>query len=218
MPRPEQPPRVLLIDMGGVFFTYSFLSALDAWARASGQDAGKLRERWRIDAPFDAFERGEITPAAYLDHLRHLLALDLSDHQLAAGWNAIYGHANTRLLGLLGTAEVRDRFHRVVGVSNTNTLHADFWRELYAEHLPVLETVHCSHEMGVTKPACEFFNRVAAAHGVRREHLVLIDDIPEVVDAARALGLAAHRYQDVDAFTAFLDTLPPATASKDTVL
>ncbi|WP_217230784.1 hypothetical protein [Streptomyces anulatus] len=218
MPRSEPPQHVLLLDMGGVFFTYSFLSALDAWAQASGQEAEELRERWEIDAPFDAFERGEIAPAAYLDHLRHLLALDLSDHQLAAGWNAIYGHANTDLLKLLGTTEVRDRFHRIVGVSNTNTLHADFWRQLYAEHLPVLDTVHCSHEMGVTKPTPEFFDRVATFHGVPREHLVLIDDIPEVVHSARALGMAAHRYQGVDGFTAFLDTLPPAPATKDTVL
>ncbi|WP_274036687.1 HAD-IA family hydrolase [Streptomyces sp. MMBL 11-1] len=73
--------------------------------------------------------------------------------------------------------------------------------------------------MGVTKPTPEFFDRVAAAHGVPREHLVLIDDIPEVVAAARTLGLAAHRYQGVGGFTAFLDTLPPAApVTKDTVL
>ncbi|MGR3935257.1 hypothetical protein [Streptomyces sp. BRA346] len=204
--RPERP--VLCIDMGGVFFRYSFLSALAAWADAAGTDADRLRERWQIDGPFDAFERGEITPADYLGHLRHLLGLHrLSDEQIAAGWNAIYGAVNTDLVQLLGRAEVRARFHRVVGVSNTNTLHAAFWRELYRDQLPVLDTVHCSHEIGATKPNPAFFDHVAAQYGVARSRLVLVDDIVEVTTAATELGLRAHHYLSAADLAAFLNTL-----------
>ncbi|MEU5240950.1 hypothetical protein ACH4UR_24800 [Streptomyces lydicus] len=202
----ERP--VLCLDMGGVFFRYSFLSALAAWADASGTDADRLRKRWQIDGPFDAFERGEIAPADYLSHLRHLLGLHrLSDEQISAGWNSIYGTVNTDLVQLLGRAEVRTRFHRVVGVSNTNTLHADFWRELYREQLPVLDGVHCSHEIGATKPNPAFFDHVAAEHGVARSRLVLVDDIAEVTTAATGLGLRAHHYQGAVDLAAFLNTL-----------
>ncbi|WP_127452731.1 HAD-IA family hydrolase [Streptomyces sp. B29(2018)] len=205
-PQPEQP--VLCIDMGGVFFSYSFLSALAAWAHAAGTDPDRLRERWQIDGPFDAFERGEITPAEYLGHLRHRLGLhQLSDEQIAAGWNSIYHAVNTELVQHLGRAEVRTRFHRVVGVSNTNALHAGFWRELYREQLPVFHTVHCSHEIGVTKPDPAFFDHVAAEHGVTRSQLVLVDDIAEVIAAANGLGLRAHHYQGAAGFVAFLNTL-----------
>ncbi|APU15206.1 HAD family hydrolase [Actinoalloteichus fjordicus] len=205
-PRDQQQP-VLLIDMGGVFFSYSFLAALAAWADAAGVDAGRLRERWQIDGPFDAFERGEISPAAYLEHLRHLLDLDVDDEQIVVGWNSIYGTVDTDLIQLLGAADVRALFHHIAGVSNTNTLHADFWRELYREHLPVLDTVHCSHEIGVTKPTAAFFDHVATVAGVPRERLVLVDDIAEVIDAARDLGLRAHLYQGAAELAAFLDTL-----------
>jgi putative hydrolase of the HAD superfamily len=199
---------VLCVDMGGVFFAYSFLPALAAWAAAAGTDAHRLRERWQIDGPFDAFERGEITPADYLAHLRQLLGLHrLSDEELAAGWNAIYGAVNTDLVQLLGRPEVRTRFHRVVGVSNTNTLHADFWRELYRDQLPVLDTVHCSHQIGATKPQAAFFDRVAAEHGVDRSRLVLVDDIAEVTTAATALGLRAHHYRGAADLAAYLTAL-----------
>ncbi|MFJ4679104.1 hypothetical protein [Kitasatospora sp. NPDC088783] len=211
MPSPDRRPRrLLLIDMGGVFFDYSFLKAIDAWAAAAGQDPQQLRDRWLIDAPFDAFERGEIPPAVYLEHLRHLLAVDLDDEQLAAGWNAIYGTTDPTLLALLAGPEVRGRFDAVVGVSNTNALHAPFWRELYREDLPVLDAVHCSHEIGATKPGTAFFDHVAAAHGARRKDLVLVDDIAVVTDAATALGIRAHTYQDPAALAAFLDTLDTA--------
>ncbi|MET8816073.1 hypothetical protein ABZW47_29220 [Streptomyces sp. NPDC004549] len=204
---PTERP-VLCVDMGGVFFTYSFLSALAAWAEAAGTDATRLRERWQIDGPFDAFERGEIAPADYLDHLRRLLGLHrLSDEEIAAGWNAIYDTVDTDLVQLLGRPEVRARFHRVVGVSNTNTLHADFWRALYRDQLPVLDTVHCSHEIGATKPQAAFFDHVAAAHGVDRSRLVLVDDIAEVTTAATGLGLRTHHYQDAAHLAAYLNTL-----------
>jgi putative hydrolase of the HAD superfamily len=194
--------------MGGVFFSYSFLSALAAWADAAGMDADQLRERWQIDGPFDAFERGEIAPADYLGHLRQRLGLHrLRDEQIAAGWNAIYHGADTDLVQLLGRAEVRARFHRIVGVSNTNTLHADFWRALYRDQLPVLDTVHCSHEIGATKPKAAFFDHVAAEHGVARSRLVLVDDIAEVTAAATGLGLRAHYYQGAADLAAYLNTI-----------
>lgn len=199
-------PSVLLIDMGGVFFSYSFWQALAYWAGASGQDPRALRARWQIDGPFDAFERGEITPAGYLEHLRRRLGLDLDDARMAAGWNAIYGEADGELVTLLGSAPVRARF-QVAGVSNTNVLHAACWRQLFGEQLKILDTVWCSHEVGATKPTPGFFERVAAGHGTSADRLVLVDDIPEVTGAARALGLRAHRYQGASGLAAYLDTL-----------
>jgi glucose-1-phosphatase len=205
VPASDQPP-VLLIDMGGVFFSYSFWQALAYWAGAAGQDLRALRARWQIDPPFDAFERGEITPAGYLDHLRRLLGLDLDDDRMTAGWNAIYGEADAGLIALLASEQVRARF-RVAGVSNTNVLHAACWRRLFGHQLKILDTVWCSHEIGATKPAPAFFERVAAGHGTSPDRLVLVDDIPEVTDTARALGLRAHRYQDASGLAAYLATL-----------
>ncbi|MFJ6140769.1 hypothetical protein [Kitasatospora sp. NPDC092286] len=210
MPSPDRPHRILLVDMGGVFFSYSFKDAINAWAAAAGQDPEQLRQRWMIDAPFDAFERGEIKPAAYLEHLRHLLAVDLSDEQLVRGWNSIYGSVDQDLLALLADPAVRSRFGAVVGVSNTNVLHAVFWRWLFREYLPVLDTVHCSHEIGATKPSAEFFDHVATAHRAGREDLVLVDDIASVTTDAAALGLRTHTYQGAAALAAYLDTLTPA--------
>lgn len=202
MPAPRRP--VLMIDMGGVFFSYSFTKALSAWAEAAGADPEALERRWVIDEPFDAFERGEITAGAYLEHLRRLLGLQLGDDQLSAGWNAIYGHVDIDLVDLLAEPEVRGRFGRIVGVSNTNVLHAGFWRELYRDQLPVFETVYCSHEIGATKPTAGFLDHVAADCGVHRTDLVLVDDIPIVIDAARDLGVAAHPYRDAGELAAFL--------------
>ncbi|MER6125938.1 hypothetical protein ABT173_25585 [Streptomyces sp. NPDC001795] len=198
------PERILLVDMGGVFFSYSFEQALDHWAAAAGADPARLKAAWKIDEPFDAFERGEITPDAYLSHLRGLLGVDLTDHQLAAGWCAIYGPVNSGLVDLLQKPAIRSRFAAVVGVSNTNELHARVWPELYGEQLPVLDEVVCSYTIGTTKPRVEFFDHVAERHQTPRDRMVLVDDIPLVTATATELGLTAHTYTSTGELAAFL--------------
>lgn len=204
MPASEHERRLLLIDMGGVFFDYAFDRALAHWAAAAGTDVTRLSDAWRIDEPFDAFERGEITGADYLAHLRRLLGLELNDQQMTDGWNAIYGPVNRELVDLLATPEVRGRFNAVLGVSNTNALHAAAWRQLYREDLPVLDATVCSHEIGTTKPRPEFFERIAADHQVPVTGMVLVDDIPVVTRDAAALGLSTHTYTGTENLTRFL--------------
>ncbi|MER6913838.1 hypothetical protein ABT354_19385 [Streptomyces sp. NPDC000594] len=206
-PDPHTTPRVLMIDMGGVFFSYSFIRALEHWARLAGDDPQRLLTAWEIDGPFDAFERGEITPPAYLDHLRHRLGLTLTDRDMTDGWNAIYQGVDTRLTALLSSSLVRDTFRAVVGVSNTNALHAPFWRDLYREDLTVLDAVICSHEIGTTKPRVAFFDHVAHLHHIPRSSLVLADDIASVTTDAGRLGIASHHYTGADQLAAFLTTL-----------
>lgn len=207
MPAPEHQRPLLLIDMGGVFFDYAFDRALAHWAAAAGTDAARLSGAWRIDAPFDAFERGEITGADYLAHLRRRLKLELNDQQMTDGWNAIYGPVNRDLVNLLATPALRGRFCAVLGVSNTNALHATAWRQLYRKDLPVLDDTVCSHEIGTTKPRPEFFERIAADHQVPLTDMVLVDDIPTVTKDAAALGLRTHTYTGTENLTRFL-TLP----------
>lgn len=204
-------PGLLLVDLGGVFFDYDFGQAITAWAEAAGLDPRQLQERFRIDGPFEAFERGEITPPAYLAHLRALLDVDLTDTTLAAGWNSIWGPVNHELVRLLRRL---DRSVLLpVGASNTNLLHASRWRQLYRDDLTVLAELYCSHELGVTKPDPDFIDHIAGVHGVPRSALVLLDDQPAIVAAATAMGIRAHRYRTtVDAadYLQRLASLPPA--------
>ncbi|WP_435109208.1 hypothetical protein [Nocardiopsis synnemataformans] len=200
---PTRP--VLVIDMGGVVFDYSFHRAVRAWAEAADADPVSLVQRWRIDEEFDAFERGQLNPADYLDHLRHLLDVDLSDTDLTRGWNAIYGPGNTALVDLLAT--VKPQVRALVGVSNTNTLHAQEWKRRYSDLLMVFDHIVCSHEIGTTKPQPAFFDHIAAHHHVGRHELTLVDDIAVVVHSARDLGLSAHHYSTVPHLARFLDTL-----------
>jgi putative hydrolase of the HAD superfamily len=184
---------VTLVDMGGVFFSYSFDAAIRRWAELARCPAEDLRGRFGIDEPFDHFERGEVSTAEFLRHLRDVLRVDLGPDQLLDGWNSIYGEVNQPLVDRLRRAGDT----RLVGVSNTNEAHARVWTTRYAEHLEVFDAVYCSHELGCTKPTRTFFEMVAARCGVPLTALRVLDDQPAVVTEARAMGLTARLYRSV---------------------
>jgi FMN phosphatase YigB (HAD superfamily) len=198
-------PRLLLVDLGGVFFDYDFGRAIEHWAAAADTDPRLLKQRFTIDAPFDAFERGEISPADYLTHLRTVLQVNLTDDQFAAGWSSIYGSVNHVLVALLRRLDPQVLVP--VGVSNTNVLHAARWRQLYRDELTVFGQVYCSHDLRITKPEPAFFDRIAAAHRLPRSALVVLDDQPAVITAATALGMPAHLYRTPADTAAYLDRL-----------
>ena len=50
------------------------------------------------------------------------------------------------------------------------------------------------HVLGALKPSEELFAAARARLGERPEHVLLVDDSPVVVEAARRLGLAAVRF------------------------
>ncbi|WP_219107600.1 HAD family hydrolase [Austwickia sp. TVS 96-490-7B] len=56
----------------------------------------------------------------------------------------------------------------------------------------VLDGCFYSYELGVAKPDPEYFRRIAARLALRAEELLFVDDRPDNVAAARAVGLAAE--------------------------
>jgi HAD superfamily hydrolase (TIGR01509 family) len=86
------------------------------------------------------------------------------------------------------------RKYRLVLLSNTNAIHFEMVRKNY----PLLRHFHSlvlSHEVGALKPSPLIFRRAIEAAGCRPEECFFTDDIPAYVEAARAHGLDAVRFE-----------------------
>lgn len=55
-----------------------------------------------------------------------------------------------------------------------------------------------SHEIGVNKPDPEAFRITLERLGADPEEVFFVDDVPENIEAARALGIGAHLHVDTD--------------------
>jgi putative hydrolase of the HAD superfamily len=97
----------------------------------------------------------------------------------------LLSNASTRLTDDLKLSGILDRFDAVVG----------------------------SADLGACKPDPEAFAAAVERAGVPAARCLMIDDLPENVAGARAAGMQAVRFEDVDELTRELEdagVLPPA--------
>lgn len=180
----------VVLDFGGVLVEIDFNRALAAWAAAARVPTARLASRFAFDEAYCAHERGEIDEARYFASLRASLRVGLTDTELLAGWNAIFGPpfpGSERVVGELG------RRLPVYVFSNTNKAHAAHFQPRYRELLSLVRRTITSCDIGRRKPEPEAFLRVAELIGTAPWRLAFFDDLEENVAGARRAGLRAHR-------------------------
>jgi HAD superfamily hydrolase (TIGR01509 family) len=193
--RSSETKRVLLCDIGGVLVEFSFDRAIENWASASGRESTALRREFSVDRQFEAFEAGRITTEDYFEHVRVRLDLDLSDADMASGWNAVFLGVNQDVLALLG--ELRAAGTRVVGVTNTNPVHLAHWLPWYQEDFPVFDELYISTELQCRKPERRFFEVVMQAEEiVQGDRVVFVDDSEQNVLGAHRYGIEGFVFRD----------------------
>ena len=107
-------------------------------------------------------------------------------------WNAYCGTGNEalltearRLVGRIGLA--------ILSNSGDGARREEERRYGFAA---VFDPICYSHEIGVTKPDPRAFEIALAAMAAPAGRVLFIDDLPANVEAARALGMQAHRHTD----------------------
>jgi len=181
-------PQLVLVDLGGVIFPFSRRPTFEAWAEASGAPADLLETRFAQVPHHDHFERGEMSEERFRESVCATLEIEITSAAFDRGWNAIYEPAHDGMAELL--ARLRDHT-RLAALTNTNVIHQREYRVRYAPELGHFEQVFASHELGLRKPEAACFGAVLERLGVAAEHTVFVDDHPENVEAARAVGLDA---------------------------
>lgn len=115
------------------------------------------------------------------------------------------------LEGTVALIEELRREHRVVCATNTLDAHYDV--HLARGDYRFFDAVYASHRLGIAKPRREFWTRILGAEGRSAGEAVFIDDFEVNVEAARSIGLAAHRFTSVEALRAVL-SYEPCTATE----
>jgi HAD superfamily hydrolase (TIGR01549 family) len=191
----SEPVEALLVDLGGVVIGIDFGRCFERWARSAGCSPDALADGFTFDAAYEAHERGMLETAAYWDHLRSSLSVELSDEELMEGWNDIYEGADHEVLELLVTAGTTWPLY---GFTNTNPAHQSEWAHRFATELSIFETIFVSSELGHRKPEREAFEAVVEAIGVPAARTLFFDDTEENVEGALVAGLQAVHVTSAD--------------------
>lgn len=181
-------PRILLFDLGGVLIDIDFDRALRTWQPMSRLSPAELERTFRFDEAYERHERGEITAAAYFDHLAAILALDARHADIEQGWNSIFIAEIGETLAAIRTARERVPCY---AFTNTNAAHRAFWARKFPAVSDSLDGIFASYEIGLRKPEQRAFEPVARALGVPLGSILFFDDSPENVEGASRAGLQA---------------------------
>lgn len=195
-----------LLDLGNVVVGIDFDRALQYWAMEAGCTVDDLRSRFHFDAAYERHERGEISATEYFANLGRMLAVDLSEAQLTAGWNAIYTGAIDAVVQQLPSMA---RSRPLYAFTNTNRSHHAVWSRLHASDLQHFKRIFLSCELGLRKPEAAAFTAIARQIDVPLDRILFFDDTEENIVGAQAVGMPAvlvRSAQDViDAAAPYLE-------------
>ena len=179
--------RVILFALGGVLVEARGREALQEML-PRGLASEAIMARWLASPAVGRFERGLIAPETFAAEFTAEWGLALGPREFIesfAGWvTGFFDGAEAIVRGL------RAR-HRVACLTNTNAVH---W-----ERLPALaelfDAVFASHLTGLMKPERAAFEHALRGLEVRADAVCYFDDLPQNVEAARALGMRAFRVE-----------------------
>jgi putative hydrolase of the HAD superfamily len=186
----RQPARALLIDLDGVLRRWD--PAVPASVeRSYGLSPGTLlgtAMQWDLYRPAVA---GELTDAEWMSAVAERLPLPPDRAAAAVGeWQGHRGEVDTDVLAFV--RRVRAVGRPVGWATNaTDRLRDDLASLGLAGELDVVVS---SWEIGVHKPAPEFFTRASAALDLEPHWILFVDDDDRAVRGARAAGMPAFRW------------------------
>ena len=195
-------PELLLFDLGGVIVDVASRTEIHDWMPTS-LDLSQWTERWPAEDVFEAFEMGLLTEEEFGERfIAEFPLTTTSDVFLAAfeSWNKGLLPGAIELL-----ADLRDTY-RLAALSNTNALH---WKRLEGDFgIPSLfERVFTSYELGMRKPDPAIYIQTLSALDMKPEAVLFFDDNALNIEAARDLGMQAHRVERPEGVRACLEEL-----------
>jgi len=138
---------------------------------------------------------GSIDSSVYWTHVEKLFGVLVKGDPLEAFFTPVLNPPMVNLIDRLRSAG------KTV-VAGTNT-YAPHWEHIKAKGFcTMFDRIYASHEMGITKPCHQFFERIMKAEGQTAVQTFFVDDYEENVIAARALGITVLHYVDDDRMTA----------------
>ncbi|HRO44540.1 HAD family phosphatase [Agriterribacter sp.] len=182
----------LIFDLGGVILTLDMPRAEQHFTALGVKDYNTLFRSGNVSSFFKDYEVGGISDAEFLEALRNLAALPLTDEELVAAWNAMLGHFPEERIALL--SKLKNKYRSFL-FSNTNALHLITFRKMYTDAFngnvfdDHFEKAYYSHLLRMRKPDKESYEHIIRENNLDPSKTVFIDDSILNIEGAEAAGL-----------------------------
>ncbi|MFT3949367.1 MAG: HAD family phosphatase [Agriterribacter sp.] len=182
----------IIFDLGGVILTLDMPAAEQKFTALGVKNYNELFRSGNVSSFFKEYEVGAIDNITFLNSLRDLAGLPLTDDQLTDAWNAMLGIFPRERIDLLHSLKSR---YRLFLFSNTNAIHLDKFRKIYSSSFnnasfdDHFEKAYYSQVLGMRKPDVESYKYIIDEQGLDASRTLFIDDSALNIEGAKAAGL-----------------------------
>ena len=181
--------KIFLFDIGNVLCDFTYENFLNTYEEISGKRVGM--DGVVEEELYHAVERGDISDQTYVDRMNQHYNTTWLVEDLVAAWQHIFT-ANTVGRSLFShaiSAEVP-----VYTLSNIAAYHIEAINRKWCGFLDQATGLFLSYQLGYRKPHPRIYEKVIEQAGVEPSSCFFIDDLPENIEAARALGMQAELF------------------------
>jgi putative hydrolase of the HAD superfamily len=185
-----------MFDFGNVVAFFDYRLMFDRLAGRLGTTGAELERRLKERGGAElgrAFELGQLSAEDYARRLCTLAELEMPFSEFEIQWPDIFT-LNEPLARLIPPLK-RAGYTLLLG-SNTNPLHARFFRDAFRDVMQHFDHFVFSYDIGAMKPSADFFRACLKAVGAPAGACVFIDDAEANVAGAVAAGLRGLVYRD----------------------
>lgn len=186
-----QTVKAVIFDLGRVIVPFDFDLGYRELHRLTGLDTADIRRRIGATGLVNRFETGLIEPEPFVAGIARALGITMSVEQFSLIWNSIF--LKETLIPEEMLIRLKQRY-RLLLLSNTNAIHFAGLEQSY----PLLrhfEEHILSFRVQTMKPAAPIYLHAAKLAGVPPSECLFIDDLPENVVGAQAVGMQALLFQ-----------------------
>lgn len=186
-----QTVKAVIFDLGRVIIPFNFDLGYRELHRLTGLDTADIRQRIGATGLVNQFEMGLIEPAPFVAGIAQALGITMSVEQFSVIWNSIF--LKETLIPEKMLLRLKQRY-RLLLLSNTNAIHFAGLEQDY----PLLRHFHehvLSFRVQSMKPDAFIYLHAAKLAGVPAAECLFIDDLPENVVGAQAVGMQALLFQ-----------------------
>ena len=184
--------RHIILDFGGVIINIDYKKTEQAFVDLGIADFGARYSQLQQTDLFDKFETGHYTQEVFIDGLKGFTGKDISETQIVAAWNAMLLDIPLRRLQILQQLQLH---YDMFLLSNTNIIHEEAFNKILKTQCGFnsmgvfFDKVYYSHRVGLRKPDKAIFQLILDENSLNPEKTLFIDDSPQHIDGARALGI-----------------------------
>lgn len=187
--------KVVMFDLGNVIICFDHMIAAEKIAKYCDRRPQEIYDLFFYSDLTEKFDSGRIDEDEFFNEVKKLLNLNgLDKPEFYEIWNGIFWE-NPGVAELI--ADVKRHYEKFFIISNINKPHFEYiWRKF-----PVVreaDEIILSYEIGVLKPAPEIYKIAIKKARCFPSEVFYTDDRPELITAARGIGLVAEVFKDVE--------------------